>query len=255
MSFHRFILQGKISTCDEEYDDDDMILFCVNYENTTKIVVMDDDEDVYLESTNENSIDETATRYLYKSQLINFQRGRVESVFTSMAEDLVPDDWAEETVEQLVEAAYTVGKKLRYSSNDDDEPLRVDIKIDTQKVVEPDEDSDSSIVDYFQEIHVNYRMDPNAKVYRRTGLASCSTVSFDEVEDESCSICTEDYESGDNIVSIDCSHQFHSGCILKWVRRNSNCPLCRSDVPCENEMVVVHDPVIHYLSDDDEDED
>lgn len=33
-----------------------------------------------------------------------------------------------------------------------------------------------------------------------------------------------------------CKHCFHDKCILAWLERTSNCPLCRSDLPTDNEQ-------------------
>ena len=32
-----------------------------------------------------------------------------------------------------------------------------------------------------------------------------------------------------------CQHSFHQKCILTWLERTSNCPLCRSDLPTDDE--------------------
>ncbi|XP_025805513.1 uncharacterized protein LOC112884349 [Panicum hallii] len=47
---------------------------------------------------------------------------------------------------------------------------------------------------------------------------------------QSCGICLEDFEDGDEISVMPCSggHGFHTNCIAKWLGRYSNmCPLCR----------------------------
>ncbi len=40
-----------------------------------------------------------------------------------------------------------------------------------------------------------------------------------------CAICWEDNQV--SVVSTQCQHHFHEGCILFWVRRTQTCPLCR----------------------------
>ena len=44
-------------------------------------------------------------------------------------------------------------------------------------------------------------------------------------EDWECAICKEDNHA--IVVSTQCEHHFHEGCILDWVRRKQTCPLCR----------------------------
>lgn len=46
-----------------------------------------------------------------------------------------------------------------------------------------------------------------------------------------CSICTSEYESGDNIRRLNrCRHEFHTSCIDTWLTEHNNCPVCRSEV-------------------------
>jgi len=49
---------------------------------------------------------------------------------------------------------------------------------------------------------------------------------------ESCFICLENYEVGEKIFwsrNDQCSHSFHSTCMLRWLMDHNNCPLCRED--------------------------
>ena len=57
-------------------------------------------------------------------------------------------------------------------------------------------------------------------------------------ENNQCAICLETINSNDSSQSykIDCNHEFHTDCIMKWFRLgNSNCPLC-NDSPNNNIM-------------------
>uniref|UniRef100_A0A2P2KBE1 Uncharacterized protein MANES_05G058100 n=1 Tax=Rhizophora mucronata TaxID=61149 RepID=A0A2P2KBE1_RHIMU len=48
---------------------------------------------------------------------------------------------------------------------------------------------------------------------------------------EQCHICLVDYEEGDKIRVLPCSHEYHMACVDKWLKEvNSVCPLCREDV-------------------------
>ncbi|XP_073148400.1 uncharacterized protein [Henckelia pumila] len=53
-----------------------------------------------------------------------------------------------------------------------------------------------------------------------------------EDEEESCSICLEDFYAGCQVLSMPCSHIFHQDCIKKWLKSSHYCPMCRFQMPC-----------------------
>nr|POE89812.1 receptor likey region, transmembrane domain- and ring domain-containing protein 3 [Quercus suber] len=53
----------------------------------------------------------------------------------------------------------------------------------------------------------------------------------DNHESEGCSICTEDFELGQDQRVLPCNHRFHPACIDPWLLNISGtCPLCRIDL-------------------------
>ena len=48
---------------------------------------------------------------------------------------------------------------------------------------------------------------------------------------EVCVICLDEYCSKDNILILDCTHYYHSECLIDWFKKNPSytCPLCRSE--------------------------
>lgn len=59
------------------------------------------------------------------------------------------------------------------------------------------------------------------------------------LDDTTCTICTESYTSGDNIIILSCAegkHHYHKDCIERWLRINPTCPQCRA--PVENGPLV-----------------
>ncbi|KAG8089129.1 hypothetical protein GUJ93_ZPchr0011g28609 [Zizania palustris] len=46
-----------------------------------------------------------------------------------------------------------------------------------------------------------------------------------------CSVCLEDFEGGDELKKMPCSHVFHETCITDWLRVSHLCPLCRLELP------------------------
>lgn len=46
------------------------------------------------------------------------------------------------------------------------------------------------------------------------------------IKEKLCVICQDDFQDGDQLVSLHCEHSFHSGCISRWLSCKLACPLC-----------------------------
>ena len=60
-----------------------------------------------------------------------------------------------------------------------------------------------------------------------------STLSADgeECDDPRCSICLEEYVSGESrITTLRCAHSFHTACAGAWLRQRRHCPLCLQQI-------------------------
>ena len=44
---------------------------------------------------------------------------------------------------------------------------------------------------------------------------------------QTCSVCTDDFVVDEEIVSLRCTHRFHSVCLIPWLKLHGNCPNCR----------------------------
>lgn len=62
---------------------------------------------------------------------------------------------------------------------------------------------------------------------------------------ETCPVCLDKVGVGDDTSTLRCGHEFHAGCIYKWLERDTRCPMCREDT---REKVTL---TIHYNSDED----
>ncbi len=49
-----------------------------------------------------------------------------------------------------------------------------------------------------------------------------------------CSVCKDDYESGQNLIQLPCSHLFHDDCILPWLKERNSCPTCRFELKTDD---------------------
>ena len=50
----------------------------------------------------------------------------------------------------------------------------------------------------------------------------------DELKQDNCIICLEDFTQLSNILSLPCKHKFHYKCINKWGKQHNTCPICRN---------------------------
>ena len=55
------------------------------------------------------------------------------------------------------------------------------------------------------------------------------TTSIDGLHD-SCSVCLEEFQTGDVIRNLPCTHPFHKDCVDKWLYKKHSCPLCKYDI-------------------------
>ncbi|KAK0574568.1 hypothetical protein LWI29_025573 [Acer saccharum] len=56
-------------------------------------------------------------------------------------------------------------------------------------------------------------------------------------EDAECCICLSSYEDEVELHALPCNHHFHSTCIVKWLKMNATCPLCKYNILKGNEQV------------------
>ncbi|KAL9166683.1 hypothetical protein ABFS82_05G046900 [Erythranthe guttata] len=56
-------------------------------------------------------------------------------------------------------------------------------------------------------------------------------------EDAECCICLCAYEDGTELHALPCNHHFHSTCIVKWLKMNATCPLCKYNILKGNDQV------------------
>lgn len=64
--------------------------------------------------------------------------------------------------------------------------------------------------------------------------ASTAIDEDDETDDEDplCAVCLEEFETGQQVRRLACSHLYHRSCIDPWLQSSSNsCPLCKREVP------------------------
>lgn len=70
--------------------------------------------------------------------------------------------------------------------------------------------------------------------WKRGGLfcrshGSKSIHEEEEDGDGKCSICLETFVGNEQVVVTPCNHMFHEECLLPWVKRHGQCPVCRHE--------------------------
>ena len=55
-------------------------------------------------------------------------------------------------------------------------------------------------------------------------------------EPETCTICLEDFQKGNEVRRAPCKHLFHQGCIDGWLSEKRNCPNCKFEINASNSI-------------------
>ncbi len=45
-----------------------------------------------------------------------------------------------------------------------------------------------------------------------------------------CIICLSEFEIGDQVSALPCCHVFHTDCIVSWLKKHCQCPVCKFDI-------------------------
>ncbi|EOA30402.1 hypothetical protein CARUB_v10013526mg [Capsella rubella] len=67
---------------------------------------------------------------------------------------------------------------------------------------------------------------------RRTSLATrinLEEAPSTDLEEDSCTICQENYKNQDKIATLDCMHLYHTECLQKWLVIKNVCPICKAE--------------------------
>ncbi|KAL5226664.1 hypothetical protein ABZP36_014929 [Zizania latifolia] len=59
-------------------------------------------------------------------------------------------------------------------------------------------------------------------------ICCSSDETQNDQDDESCAICLEEYKDKCLLGILKCNHEFHSGCIKKWLQVKNSCPVCKA---------------------------
>ena len=51
-----------------------------------------------------------------------------------------------------------------------------------------------------------------------------------QFENITCNICLNNFVIDDNVLILDCHHEFHDNCIVHWLKMRNTCPVCRHEL-------------------------
>tara|TARA_B100001123_G_C15342604_1_gene1035609 strand:- start:5636 stop:6079 length:444 start_codon:yes stop_codon:yes gene_type:complete len=55
-------------------------------------------------------------------------------------------------------------------------------------------------------------------------------IEDEQILNEKCVICLEDYQNDGEITILPCNHSFHYKCMYQWIQKERSCPLCRMSI-------------------------
>ncbi|ELK07684.1 E3 ubiquitin-protein ligase RNF181 [Pteropus alecto] len=55
-----------------------------------------------------------------------------------------------------------------------------------------------------------------------------------------CPVCLLEFEEEETAIEMPCHHLFHSSCILPWLSKTNSCPLCRHELPTDDDTYEEH---------------
>ncbi|KAF3520899.1 hypothetical protein DY000_02059412, partial [Brassica cretica] len=59
--------------------------------------------------------------------------------------------------------------------------------------------------------------------------SSSSSSKTKDRETEPCTICQESFKNEEKIATLDCGHEYHAGCLEKWLVVKNVCPICKAE--------------------------
>jgi len=69
-----------------------------------------------------------------------------------------------------------------------------------------------------------------ATVDSTTAKTAFSAAGDASAAEKQCSICIEDFKSGEQLRTLPCLHRFHAACIDPWLAQSRTCPICKHDI-------------------------
>ena len=85
-------------------------------------------------------------------------------------------------------------------------------------------------IPYVIRLHGNSSAGCSESIINALLQETVSTTGADTADADTCAVCYDCFNPGDEVVSLPCSHRYHAACINPWLRRATSCPTCRAMV-------------------------
>jgi E3 ubiquitin-protein ligase RNF115/126 len=92
------------------------------------------------------------------------------------------------------------------------------------------------LLEQFSQIEINGFGRAENPPASKAAIESIPTVEIAEAEIEAethCAVCTEAFHFGSEARKMPCKHLYHSDCILPWLSMRNSCPVCRHELPSD----------------------
>ncbi|XP_057948843.1 E3 ubiquitin-protein ligase MBR2-like [Malania oleifera] len=142
---------------------------------------------------------------------------------TNLHSQIPPEmwDWAERVSGGLISESILAIDRAMLSGmrmqNDVHEEMRLDIdNMSYEELLELEEtigDADTGLTEEDVLGHMKQ------KKYR--------SIKIGPPTDDPCCICQEEYDDGEDVGTLDCGHEFHTNCVMRWLLRKNTCPICK----------------------------
>ncbi|XP_047960046.1 E3 ubiquitin-protein ligase MPSR1 [Salvia hispanica] len=98
-----------------------------------------------------------------------------------------------------------------------------------------DNSNNSGFESFLEELFSRKSGRPPASKAAIEAMETVEVVVGEEEGGDQCVICLEDWEAGEKAKRMPCKHRFHGECIEKWLRIHGSCPVCRYEMPMDDE--------------------
>uniref|UniRef100_A0A0B8RQC8 E3 ubiquitin-protein ligase RNF181 n=1 Tax=Philothamnus irregularis TaxID=1899461 RepID=A0A0B8RQC8_9SAUR len=81
----------------------------------------------------------------------------------------------------------------------------------------------------------DHRLPPPAARSAVEGLPEVRVSAPEAAKGLRCPVCLLEFEAEEAARKMPCQHLFHAGCLLPWLGKTNSCPLCRHELPTDDQ--------------------